>query len=395
MAALLVYLASFGFGTPSARAEAEPSTNCRRGQALKALGRLGLAEEAFLEDLKTQASVKCGREHLQEIAKAVGPCAVAEALGDSGQKEKAKEAYVKVLEEHPEAKCAKQSLGSSPEGSEHWWEWMATAAKDAVGVLGFLVVAAACIAFLLWLFLSFQMRGKNTRRRWPARVLLRPSLEVKAFDDTGVEKHMGPAVASLVRGRVKSRDRGGVDIVTGHTALSEALKPLSDISAEAGAAVAVVSFLLATLPRRNYGAAGALQAKGEHGRGISIELNNDNRQLSATTLWGNEFEAPDEDEKAFQRLSVPVAAWLDHRIATDLEKDDDLPTDAQSWALFKAGVAWHEDGEFEKARSLYETALTIDNVWAMANLGSIAMLDGDYPESFELLTEALTALEGN
>lgn len=394
-ATLLVFLA-LGPGIPPAQAEAEPTTECRRGETLQALERLGLAEEAYLEDLKTQASVGCGRRHLEQLGEVSGLCTTAEALAASGQKGKAKEAYVKALEADPESTCAANALEASPDESEHWWEWAATAARDAVGVAGFISIAIACGAILLWLFLAFQMRGKKSKRRWPARLLLTPSLEVKPLDDTGVDKKMGSSVASLIRSRVKPRHSGGIDVVTGHSALGGSLQPLGDISSEAKAAVAVVSFLLATLPRRNYEAAGALQAKGERGRGISIELMNGSKQLAATTLWGNDFEAPDEDGKAFQLLSVPTAAWLDHRIATALEEGDDLPADPQSWALFRAGAAWQEEGDYAKARSLHESALAIDpgNMWATANLGAIEALDGNYVEALELLTTVLEALEG-
>ena len=57
--------------------------------------------------------------------------------------------------------------------------------------------------------------------------------------------------------------------------------------------------------------------------------------------------------------SVPAAAWLDHRLATALEEGDELPVDPQSWALFKAGAARQEEGDDAKAKSLYESALSI------------------------------------
>jgi tetratricopeptide (TPR) repeat protein len=383
-------------GAGTARAEVEPTKECGRGKALQELGRLGEAEGAYLEDLKTQASVGCGKEQLEAFGKANGECAVAKVLAASGQEAKAKEAYVKVLEADPESKCAAQALKASPDTEEHWWSWAATAAEDVLSVLGFGLLAIACAAIVAWLLLMIQMRAKRLRRRRPARWLLRPSLEVKPLDDTGVDKHVGPAVASLIRSKVKPRHSGGIDVVTGHSVLSDALQPLGDISAQAKAAVGVVSFMLATLPRREYEASGALQAKGEHGRGISVGLMNRSKQLASTTLWADDFAAPDDELTAFQRLSVPAAAWLDHRIATAMEEGGDLPDDPQSWALFRAGAAWQEDGELVKARQLYESALATDtdNFWAMANLGVIAMVEGNYPEGLQLLTNALEGFEG-
>lgn len=392
---MLVCTLALAAGPSTAKADAEPTTDCRRGKALQGLGRSGAAEAAYLEDLKVQKSVRCGREGLEALRGARGLCATGKALADSGQKEKAEEAYVKALEADPESGCASTALAASEE-ENHWWSWAATAAKDIIAVVGFGLVVLACAALLAWAFLALQMRGKKSRRRWPARLLLTPSLTVKSLDDSGSEKKLGAAVASLIRSRVKPRRSGGIDVVTGHSVLSETLKPLGDISSEAKAAVAVVSFLLATLPRRNYEATGALQAKGSHGGGISIELTNENKQLASTTLWGKDFGVPDGSEDSFQRLSIPAAAWLDHRIATAQEEGGDLPENPQSWALLRAGIAWQEEGEQAKAKALYESALAIDpdNIWATANLGAIEMLDGNYPEALELLTAALEGLEG-
>jgi len=390
---LLVSLTAAG-NAAFAQTNVKRTSECRRGRTLEGLGRLDLAEKAYLEALKIQANLGCGKKQLKRLGKVEGHCTAAEALANSGQGAKAKEAYVKALEADPESECADKALKASADEDEHWWRWAATAAKDAVGVIGFILVVIACSALLSWLFLAFQMRGKKSKRRWPARLFLIPSLEVKSLDDTGVDKKMGASVASLIRSRVKPRHSGGIDIVTGHSALGDSLKPLGDISSEAKAAVAVVSFLLATLPRRNYEAAGALQANSKRGRGISIELMNGSKQLASTTLWGKDFGAPEGDE-AFQRLSIPTAAWLDHRIATALEEGDDLPADPQSWALFKAGAAWQEEGKYAKAQSLHESALAIDpdNIWAAANLGAMEMLDGNYDEALTLLTMALEAFE--
>jgi tetratricopeptide (TPR) repeat protein len=394
---LLWCMTALGPGATPAFAAPPATANCERGRALEQLGRLGAAEQAYLEDLKAQASVDCGKRQLEQLRKAKALCATGAALAAAGQEDKAKEAYVEALKTEPESACA--AAGAKPAEKESgWWSWMATAAKDVVGVLGFVLLGLALIAVAVWVLVMLQARGKRSRRRRPARWVLAPSLEVKALDDTGVEKSRGPAIASLIRSRVTPRSSGGIDVVTGHSAFGEALKPLSDISSEAKAAVSVVSFLLGLLPRRNYEATGALQAKGEHGLGISVELTNDSRQLGSTTLWGSEFAVADDDDeaKAFQRLSVPAAAWLDHQIATALEAADDLPRDPRGWALFKAASVSLEEGSFTDAGMLADAALTIDpaNIWAMAVLGTALMMEDEFAEALEQLTQALAGFEG-
>jgi tetratricopeptide (TPR) repeat protein len=387
-------LALSAFTTP-ARAIPEPTKECGRGEALEELGRLGLAESAYLEDLKTQATVGCGKEQLEKLSKAEASCAAAKALDDAGQKEKAKAAYVKALEAEPGAKCAAAALESTPDSDQHVWSWMATAAEDVVGAVGFVLLALACMGAAFWAFLAIQMRGRRSSKNWPARRFLRPSLEVKALDDTGVGKHLGPSTASLIRSRVKPRRSGGIDVVTGHSAFGDTLQPLGDISAQAKAAVAVVSFLFSILPRREYEASGALQEKGKRGLGISLELMNRSTQLASTTVWSHEYAVPDNEVEAFQYLTVPAAAWLDHRIATAMDEGQDLPEDPRSWALFRAGAEWQEEGELVNAKQLYEASLAIDadNLWAMGNLGVIALTEGDYPSALQLLSDALEELE--
>lgn len=399
IAAAIACVLALSVGTSASRAEGdatpEATTGCGRGTALEGLGLLGQAEGAYLEDLKTQESLKCGEEGLRKLGKAEAACAAARALEGSGQKAKAKEAYVKALEADPGATCATTALAATPDSSEGFWTWMTKAAEDALGVLGFVLLALAGVAAVVWSFLFVQMSGRRSRKRWPARRLLRPSLELKALDDTALTERLGASITSLIRSRVKPRRAGGIDIVTGHSALSTTLAPLGDISSQAKAAVAVVSFLSSILPRRQYEVSGALQKAGAHGEGISLELTNRSVQLGSTTLWGHEYGSPTTDVDAYQQLAAPAAAWLDHRIATAMEEGDGLPEDPRSWTLYRAGAAWQEEGDLAKAKGLYEAALALgyDNLWAMANLGGIALVEGEYPQALQLLTDALDALE--
>jgi tetratricopeptide (TPR) repeat protein len=281
-----------------------------------------------------------------------------------------------------------------------FWEWSATAAKDVLGVIGFALLAAAVI-FFLWCGLAYTVRKwKRTRERWIARLWNPPDLAVIPLDDTGFDKKMGTAVATLVRGHVNPQTVGSLTAVTGHTTVTESLKSLGEISDEAKAAAGLVSFFLGRLPNRHFEASGALQIDGLRGQGITVELNNQGDQLESRTLWADEFGKPDEfkdDASAFQFLAIPAAAWIEHRLAARLHTSKGMPDEAEVWMLFNAGLDWQQRGENPQARWLYEKALAKDpyDSWSTSNLGRIQLEDGEYAKAEKSLTRALEGLESD
>jgi tetratricopeptide (TPR) repeat protein len=320
---------------------------------------------------------------------------------DAPAKEEAKRCFEgEVLKGLNEIELSEQAYRECEKPKEsstnNFWSRMATAAKDILGVLGFFALLAAGLAILAWIFVFFQIRGKKSRECWPSRKRLAPTLVVKSLDDTGLDKKVGPAIATLIRDQVKPTVSGGARVVTGHATIGDSLKPLGEISDEAKAAMGIITFLLSALPTREYEATGTLQVKGDGGYGISVETTKGSERIDSTTLWSKEFEAPETDESALQFLSIPAAAWVDHRMASYLGNADSLPKDPHVWALFNAGAAWQQRGEKDKARPLYERALTLDpdDFWSMSNLGVIEFVDGRYKKSEKLLVKALEALEG-
>jgi tetratricopeptide (TPR) repeat protein len=391
----LLGLLVLGSATGAAGKGEAPAPPCEQGRALENLGRFEAAEAAYSKDLETKAGLKCGQAGLEQLKKQKR-CARAEALAAADQKAKAEEAFDKVLEADPKQICASAGLAAL-QPDQDWWEWTATAVKDAATVLGAIALAFVILLLTILIVLQIATRVKPWKRHWPANRILRPSIEVKALDDTGLDKKLGPQVASLIRERVTPRREGGIDLVTGHVALSETLKPLSEASSETKAAFSVFSALEAMLPRRNFEVSGALQQKGPKGRGISIELTNSKRNVGQASFWEHEFVAPDEEVEAYQRLSVPAAAWIDHALATAVEDDDLLLSSSpHSWALFKAGAARQSEGDVATARVLYEAALENDpdNAGARANLGVSYMRSREYERAEKMLERALELLGG-
>jgi Flp pilus assembly protein TadD len=292
--------------------------------------------------------------------------------------------------------------------TQGWWSWMATAAKDLIGVIGFVLLAAAIGFFFIWLIVfvfSWVLIGKGDLKEWAEDwwrkphvpwPVKKPTLTIGSLDDTGLGEQIGPSVAALIRARFDPASSPRFEVVTGHATIGESLKNLGEISSEAKAAMSIVTFFLNLLPDRDYEVSGALQPHGRWGPGLTLELTRDGQEFEAETLWSTSYKAPAGDAKAFQFLAIPAAAWIEHRVAKRLRKMDNLPDNPKVWMLFNAGTVWQQKGDREKAKVLYEQALDLDpyDTWSMSNLGYVESLEGHFPEAHDLLTRAVKRLEG-
>jgi tetratricopeptide (TPR) repeat protein len=291
--------------------------------------------------------------------------------------------------------------------TQGFWSWMATAAKDLVGVIGFLLLAFAVIAFLIWLvvcaFSWAWTKSPRFKRWWQEHqekphepfVIKKPTLTVGSFDDSGLGKDLGPSVAALIRSRFDPSSSPLFEVVTGHAAIGESLKALGEISSEAKAAMSIIAFFLNVLPDREYEVGGALQPGGRWGPGITLELTRDSKEFEAKTLWSTDYKAPAGTEKAFQFLAIPSAAWIEHRVAKRLGNTANLPADPKVWMLFNAGTVWQQKGDRKRARALYEQALDLDpyDSWSMSNLGFIESVEGNFATAEGMLERAVKRLK--
>lgn len=281
--------------------------------------------------------------------------------------------------------------------STSFWSWLATAAKNAGHALAAVVLVLLVLGIVVLVWLQLQTRIRWLRDRPPARNIRRPSLEVQPLNDDALTARLGPSVAGLIRGRVTWKtDRFGLNLVSGQGGVASALMGLGDVSAEAKAAVAVINFLTAVLPRRRFTLQGQLQPAGAEGVGISLELSQNGGARALISFWADRLEVnTDRGVRDYQQLAVACAAWVDIWMAKSLNGDALLTGDPQSWAFFRAGVDAQRLGDSERARALYEQALAKDgsNVGAMANLGILARRDGRYEDAEDYLTRARIATE--
>jgi tetratricopeptide (TPR) repeat protein len=326
------------------------------------------------------------------------PCALAQALERDGETKAAHAEYLKVIEAaNSGVPCADAGLKATQASTTSISSAVGDIAKGvgyAVGVILLALLMAGVVA-LLWL--QLQTRTPWLRDRWPAHRIRRPVFSVDPLTDTGTDP-LGSAVAGLIRGRVSWRtDRFGLNLVSGQAGVATAFSGLGDISAEANAAVAVIEFLTALLPRRRFQLTGQLQPAGEEGVGISLELSQNGGAEALTSLWAASFHlsgAPNAN--AYQHLAVASAAWVDIWMAKALDGGALLTADPVSWAFFRSGVDAQRLGDRDRAQVLYEQALAADgnNVGALANLGIICRRAGRYDDAKDYLERALEPTQG-
>ncbi len=329
-------------------------------------------------------------------------CAGGEALETANEDAAAHEAYLKALAANPANQCAISGLERT-RSTTSFWTAVGEAAENAGKLLAALVLVLVSAAIVVLLWLHVQTRWKRfpgMRNLWPAKKILRPTLQIGKFDDAALKERLGTPVAGLIRGRVtwRSTDRNGLNLVSGQAGIASTLSSLGDISSETKGAVAVVNLLSATLPRRRFVLDGELQPAGEEGPGISLELTIQGGYDSLVTFWANPLGLSKVDSiVAYQHLAIVAAAWVDHRMVSALDGENLLTRDPQSWALFSSGVQWQRQGNQQLARHLYEQALIIDgdNVGALANLGIVERLENNFEEAEKLLRQAIGSLENS
>jgi tetratricopeptide (TPR) repeat protein len=323
-------------------------------------------------------------------------CQYAAALNEAGDREGAHTAYLKVLGANPSSECALAGAQQTA-ASTSVWAWLGDAAENAGKALAALLLAALLVAVLVLLWLQVQTRTPLLRDRAPAKGIRRPTLQIGSIDDAALGEHLGSATAGLIRGRISWRkDRFGVNLVSGQAGVATALSGLGDISGEAKAAVAVINFLTATLPRRRFILTGELQPPGAEGAGVSLELNQEEDYEALITFWATPLDLGKEaSADVYQHLAIAAAAWVDHRMASAVGGDDLLTGDPQSWALFRCGLDAQRQGDDDRALLLYEQARVKDgaNVGALANLGILCRRRNEYEDAERYLNQALRATE--
>jgi tetratricopeptide (TPR) repeat protein len=396
---LMCVSAPAGAKKPEAgKSKTDTSAACRRGKALFALGRFGAAEAAFEKDVETGATIKCGREGLRKIGHNY-PCVAARSLAKNGEKAESNKAYIELLKVKPRKQCAREGadLSSDPDV----WERLKTATEDATTAIGFAALAVAVLVALGLVLLNLQARIPGLKRLWPAARIRRPALSIQLLGDSGLgEQKLSSVTTALLKEKIEPGSGKNGLTVSGKDSPEESwIQRVGEIGEPAKIGAALVAFLATLLPRRRIKLSGEIQPKGKaSGPGISVELDRKFISEGSVTIWAKDFYLPvdgEDDVDTVRRLTTPAAAWVSHK-TTDATGGEPLAAGrAMSWARFRAGFDWEQDGEREMAKKLYGAAIAMDdkNYAARVNLGILRAGDGDYPGALELIERALAIIE--
>jgi tetratricopeptide (TPR) repeat protein len=382
------------------KSKTDSSAACRHGNALFALGRFGAAEAAFEKDMETGATIKCGREGLAKIGHTY-PCAAARSLAKNGEKAESNKAYIELLKVKPRKQCAREGADSSSDPDI--WDWFKTASENALSAIGFVALVGLGLIALFLLLINLQARIPWLRDRFPASRVRRPAISIDLFGDSGfTTAKVGNGATALLKEKIESGNgRHALGVVSGDTSAEGAwIKTVGELGTQAKAGAAIVELLKSLLPRRRFKVSGEIQPAGsKRGPAISVELDRKLISKGGITLWAGEFLLPGTGENevdTVRRLTTPAAAWISLVVTQRTGGAPTVTDEAMSWAKFKAGLEWQQDGDRDRAKKLYKSAIATDaeNYAAKVNLALFVAGDGDYKEAVGLLEEALETIEG-
>jgi hypothetical protein len=307
-------------------------------------------------------------------------------LRSHGDDDEAKAAYVDALTKQATFACGSEGLKKLA-AKDVWSQatlWIGRVGT-VYGALALAIVALATVFFL----------GKAARRG-------PPQLQIKAFDDTGLDPHMGPGFAELVRTDLLDPASYGpqIDVVTGEAAASTALDALAGALPDAAKPAAGFLSAAQALSRpRLLTLTGALHPQAYHGFGVTVGMAGASSYSASGDLWGDALQIPvgDDAANAVQRMAAPAAGYARHVYSSQTDHDPVMGRDPYAFAQFRAAQESHVDGHYDEALALCNSALDRDDTCALARglRGQIYAQQGKLDEAVTDLDDAIGAVAGN
>jgi tetratricopeptide (TPR) repeat protein len=288
-------------------------------------------------------------------------------------------------------------------------EWSARVPKVLLALGGLAVAVFVIVGFCLLVYAA-------------AIRLVRPSLVIKPFVDTGVEAKVGSVVAALVEEQLVDLARKGqqsgdayqldlvvanVELLARDEHLATAVSGLADVS-QLKVVVAVLSLVDRVFGRRSLVAEGELMPDGQKGSGLVLALYRHNELRARDAHWSPPPQQrhllphrkptnDSPDPEPYYRLAPPAASWVQFEAARSLSSHVALMTDhAESFRLLATGLAQHRAEKIQAAASAYARALSVDpgNVAALVNLAMLlARYERNYRAALMLLRHAEVILK--
>ena len=304
------------------------------------------------------------------ITTAVEPasaCATADALDDAGQHEAAETAYQEVLKQDPTASCAKNALRhrSATAMLRHVLDEATAFGLVVLEWLALIVGVVAVLVLLLSKFVKSRkwLVGLGLIGDWLDRRLA-PRLAIQDFSDA-------KGFTALVRDglvRYRGDEPYRLDRMTARQSLGDRLSEIEAVDPAVKTLGAVLSIVEQLMPRAWFTATGSVQDKHISGEGATVILDGPRDPRSAT-LWLGATHTTDADH---QPLAVPVAAWIDYEVHSQLTELAGIG-DGESYALLQGGLDCERRGDVTNAERLYASAKAVDptNLPAITNLANL------------------------
>jgi tetratricopeptide (TPR) repeat protein len=422
--------------TNGAQPEAPNSAvQCESAEGLAAAGALTEARALYAKQLESHPGLACAVAGIRATDKALQAsktsaseeearmlCARAKADLAAHRDDDAVTAFKAALEKDPtEESCGAQGLLAE---SPHWLSRTAKNVENAfpsvllwLGLVLLTVLLVLMTGHLKWI-------GPKFRGAWGIRSILRGRLSFADCDDSALALDMkvGKAFNAAMRERLQrfrtealdpDQDAYGLDFGTGDEALAElvsgggqlgsAVSKLGDASEHTKLIAALIGVLIAILPIKRLSVsavAGPTHEDSQAGASkffpvAKLFLERDSKLVAAFPLQGRALKATPKAGD-YLGLSDAAAVWVQYEVARELS-DSKLPLpDAESYALVREGLTYHDAGDDAQAEDAFEAALQRDrrNWAAHVNLAMTkARASQDYREAIEILRLALSEMQ--
>lgn len=280
----------------------------------------------------------------------------------------------------------------------------ASTAGDWFELLGLGVLALALALSLARWITGLPWRwGPVRRSRWTRSLgkLFGPTLQIEAFEDGAMEKHVGPSFALLSQARIGGGRETGphLYLVTGEERTSDDIAALQGVPQTQLLAVALTLIRLAWRRPRLTVSGSLKPIDAEQTAAATVSLRLGAHLLDTSEFWLAEPPTPKLTPAASNRvLAVAVAGWIEHEAIDETPgppaREVLLSSDSRSWALFRAGSELNRMSLLDEAADLYERALAIDhdNVGALIDLAHLRRLDRHYVGAVVLSRDAIVLI---
>jgi hypothetical protein len=355
---------------------------------------------SYLEALQDDRFSSCAFRGFGQVQTGAAgmACRQGQALHAAHDDADAQSAFKSAIDAKPASACGSQGLQAVD--AKSFWDEVTTLTGrigDLAGAIALAVVIVACAVGVV----------KALRNRMRQ---LAPQLQIKAFDDTGVDAKLGPGFAELLRSDLIVPASFGpqIDIVTGEAASPGALDALADALPDAAKPVSgVLGAVRALGARKQATLSGALHPSGELGFGVSVAIASTTSYNASDDLWTKDFPIDwgTDETSVLQRLAAPAAGYSRHAYTDHYftgaragpqrnEFHRVMGSDALAFALFRGAQDRAAVGDIENATTLCTAALDRagDFALGLALRGELLGMTGEQDEAIATLTAALERL---